>query len=51
MSEGLGMVILVVDDDANNRDLLSRRLRRIGYHAEVARDGHHALELVAEPVV
>ena len=47
MANGLGMV-LVVDDDANNRDLVSRRLRRIGYEAEVARDGRHALDLVAE---
>lgn len=42
--------VLVVDDDANNRDLLSRRLRRIGYRAEEARDGFHALErIAAEP--
>ena len=45
MSEGLGR-ILVVDDDENNRDLLSRRLKRIGYDAEVARDGQDALRLI-----
>lgn len=46
MPDDLGSV-LVVDDDANNRDLLSRRLRRLGYRVEVARDGFHALELIA----
>ena len=47
MPDSLGSV-LVVDDDANNRDLLSRRLRRIGYTAEVAHDGQHAIRLVAD---
>ena len=47
MPDGLGSV-LVVDDDANNRDLLSRRLRRIGYEAEVGHDGQHALTLIGE---
>ncbi len=47
MAEGLGSV-LVVDDDANNRDLLSRRLRRMGYEAEVGHDGQHALALIGE---
>ena len=47
MTTGLGTV-LVVDDDANNRDLLSRRLRRMGYEAEVGQDGQHALALIGE---
>jgi len=47
MTEGLGSV-LVVDDDANNRDLLSRRLRRMGYETEVGHDGQHALALIGE---
>ncbi len=47
MTSGLGSV-LVVDDDANNRDLLSRRLRRMGYEAEVGHDGQHALALIGE---
>ena len=47
MTAGLGSV-LVVDDDANNRDLLSRRLKRMGYEAEVGQDGQHALALVGE---
>src|SRR4051794_4971025 len=45
MTTGMGSV-LVVDDDANNRDLLSRRLRRLGYEVEVGHDGQHALELI-----
>jgi phosphoserine phosphatase RsbU/P len=47
MTTGLGSV-LVVDDDANNRDLLSRRLKRMGYEAEVGHDGQHALALIGE---
>jgi sigma-B regulation protein RsbU (phosphoserine phosphatase) len=47
MTAGLGTV-LVVDDDANNRDLLSRRLRKVGYEAEVGQDGQHALGLIGE---
>jgi sigma-B regulation protein RsbU (phosphoserine phosphatase) len=47
MTAGLGTV-LVVDDDANNRDLLSRRLRKVGYEAEVGHDGEHALALIGE---
>jgi sigma-B regulation protein RsbU (phosphoserine phosphatase) len=47
MTAGMGSV-LVVDDDANNRDLLSRRLRRVGYEAEVAADGQQALALIGE---
>jgi sigma-B regulation protein RsbU (phosphoserine phosphatase) len=47
MTAGLGTV-LVVDDDVNNRDLLSRRLRKVGYDAEVGQDGQHALALIGE---
>ena len=39
--------ILVVDDNASNRDLLSRRLAREGYQATTAEDGAVALALVA----
>ena len=46
MPDGLG-VVLVVDDDANNRDLLSRRLKRLGYVADVAADGREALDSIA----
>ena len=45
MPESRGMV-LVVDDDANNRDLLSRRLNRIGYQTEMVPSGQAALDLV-----
>jgi class 3 adenylate cyclase len=40
--------ILVVDDNAANRDLLSRRLQRDGYQVTSATDGAAALALVAE---
>lgn len=36
--------VLVVDDEEYNRDLLSRRLRRAGFHVEVADGGTSALE-------
>src|SRR5262245_44423194 len=37
-------VILVVDDDAGNRDVLARRLSRDGYLVRTAADGAAALE-------
>jgi DNA-binding response OmpR family regulator/tRNA A-37 threonylcarbamoyl transferase component Bud32 len=40
--------LLVVDDDADNREVLRRRLEREGYRAECAEDGQRALEMVAE---
>lgn len=36
--------ILVVDDNAGNRDMLSRRLEREGYFVDTAEDGRQALE-------
>lgn len=38
--------LLVVDDNENNRDMLSRRLQRQGYDAEVAADGKEALQKI-----
>lgn len=38
--------ILVVDDNPNNRDLLSRRLSRSGYDVTTADDGSEALRLL-----
>jgi len=38
--------LLVVDDDANNRDTLSRHLVRRGYSVEVAESGQEALEKI-----
>ena len=38
--------LLVVDDDAMNRDMLSRRLARHGYTVAVAEDGEQALKMV-----
>ncbi len=40
--------LLVVDDNATNRDLLSRRLAREGFTVAVAESGAKALEIVAE---
>lgn len=45
-AEGEG-TILVVDDNALNRDLLSRQLARRGYIVETAEDGQEALEKLA----
>lgn len=39
--------VLVVDDNAANRDLLSRRLQREGYQVTSASDGAAALALIA----
>ncbi len=39
--------LLVVDDSATNRDLLSRRLIREGYEVAVAENGREALERIA----
>jgi sigma-B regulation protein RsbU (phosphoserine phosphatase) len=40
--------ILVVDDNAENRDMLTRRLEREGYRIRVASGGHAALATLAE---
>ncbi len=42
--------LLIVDDNEDNRDMLSRRLARRGYVVEVAVDGAEALARVAEQV-
>ncbi len=39
--------LLLVDDDAMNRDALSRRLERSGYHVIVAENGAQALDIVS----
>jgi serine phosphatase RsbU (regulator of sigma subunit) len=40
--------ILVVDDNADNRDVLTRRLRRLGYaEVDTAADGHEALAAIS----
>ncbi len=45
MADDLG-IVLVVDDDENNRDLLTRRLRKLGYRVVMAADGAAALDTV-----
>lgn len=42
------VTILVVDDNEMNRDMLSRRLSRYGYHTVMAENGQRALELMRE---
>lgn len=44
---GRNETILVVDDDEANRDVLGRRLQRLGYGVVEARDGIEALERLA----
>ena len=41
--------ILVVDDNEDNLDILSRRLVRRGYSVFTAMSGESALEMIAEP--
>jgi class 3 adenylate cyclase len=40
---GMQPTVLVVDDDASNRDLLSRRVERLGYRTIQAENGREAL--------
>ena len=39
-----GKVVLVIDDDADVRDLMKRSLSREGFHVELAADGYSGLE-------
>ncbi len=41
-----GELVLVVDDEALNRDMLSRRLRREGFEVLLAEGGRQALEML-----
>ena len=41
--------LLVVDDDENNRDMISRRLARRGFDVAVVDDGHRALAAIDGP--
>lgn len=43
----MAKIILVVDDDADTRDLLSEILSVHGYDVHLARDGRHALQVLA----
>lgn len=40
--------ILIVEDNELNRDMLSRRLMRRGYHVVCATSGHEALRVTAD---
>ena len=51
VAEGARGLVLVVDDDEANREVLARRLGRLGYSVEQAENGRVALELMrSEPV-
>jgi DNA-binding response OmpR family regulator len=41
-------LILIVDDNEMNRDMLSRRLRRMGYASHLAENGEEALAMIAD---
>ena len=43
----MAKIILVVDDDADTRELLSEVLSMRGFEVHVARDGRHALQVLA----
>jgi PAS domain S-box-containing protein len=43
---GTPLPLLIVDDNELNRDVLSRRLQRLGYRVVTAADGQHALALL-----
>jgi class 3 adenylate cyclase/CheY-like chemotaxis protein len=47
-ADALTARLLVVDDDEANRDMLSRRLERLGYQVAVTPDGRAALDRLAE---
>ncbi len=42
-----GAQLLIIDDEANMRDMLSRLLRRAGYRVETAADGQQGIERLA----
>jgi class 3 adenylate cyclase len=46
VAAGEALRVLVVDDDANDRELLARRLERHGFRVDVARDGIEALRMI-----
>ncbi len=47
LTDGAAGTLLVVDDNAANRDLLARRLTRQGYAVTMAEDGQRALDVLA----
>jgi DNA-binding response OmpR family regulator len=47
VADGPGPVILVIDDDANVRDLMRRALAKEGYHVEAASSGTQGLDMAA----
>lgn len=47
-AQATGARILLVDDHPLNRDMLGRRLERIGYHVQQAADGRQALNILQD---
>lgn len=46
-----GVTVLIVDDNEENRDILSRRLKSDGFKTIIAIDGKEAMELLNENIV
>lgn len=46
MSDSAAALILIVDDNEMNRDVLLRRVERLGHHAHTAEDGDQALQML-----
>ena len=46
-----GAPLLLVDDTAANRDMLSRRLQRLGYEVLLAASGPEALDIIETQAV
>jgi len=47
LQEATQGTLLIVDDDESNRDMLSRRLRRVGYTVQIAANGAEAFRLLS----
>ena len=43
--------LLIVDDNAENRDILSRRLASAGFNTEAAKDGKEALDILHNKII
>jgi two-component system cell cycle response regulator DivK len=46
----VGVRILIIEDNEMNRDMLSRRLERIGFEALLAVDGRQGLEMARSSI-
>lgn len=46
-----GITVLIVDDNEENRSILSRRLKHNGFHTKIAVNGKDAMELLNENII